>query len=250
MTTFGDIAASTLSHRVTVILVEPEDPRNIGAVARAMSNLGFSSLRLVAPKKFNVDMAKAVACWGDSLIDSSLEFSTLEDAVSDLHEVVGFASDSGRHRTPQLLLEQWIATLPAEGEYSIGLVFGSEELGLRREHFPLCQYLVRIPSSATNRSYNLAQAVMLTLYTLRLKEGTLAESTGEERAESKELVAYTDMVLKVAERVGFLTHHSPHHIRELVINVSRRGRLTTKELTVLKGLFGTIDKNLPRSTDD
>ena len=244
MATFGDISTPTESLRVSVILVEPEDARNIGAVARAMSNLGFSSLRLVSPKHFDRTMAKAVACWGEGLITAAEEYSSLEAAVADLHEVVGFASDSGRHRTPQLLLDQWVETLPREQDLSIGVVFGSEEQGLRREHFPWCQYLVRIPSSGDNRSYNLAQSVLLTLYTLRSKESVPTPATPEARVDSKELSHYTDMVLRVAEQVGFLAHHSPHHIRELLVNVSRRGRLTTKELAILKGLFGTISKRL------
>ena len=244
MVAFGDIHEPTNAPRVSVILVEPEDARNIGAVARAMSNLGFNSLRLVSPKNFDRSMAKAVACWGEDLITHAEEFSSLNAAVTDLHEVVGFASDSGRHRTPQLMLDQWVEALPSERNFSIGVVFGSEEHGLRREHFPWCQYLVRIPSSGNNRSYNLAQSVLLTLYTLRSKDAFPEPPNPDARADSKELSHYTSMVLSVAEQVGFLAHHSPQYIRELLVNVSRRGRLTTTELTILKGLFGTISKRL------
>lgn len=240
MNGFGDLKEAGLKLQLFVILVEPEDPRNIGAVARAMGNLEVTQLRLVNPAKFDSALAKSVACWSAPILETAATFATLEEAVADLHEVVGFASDSGQHRVPQLLLDQWIESLPFDPLQNIGLVFGSEEQGLRREHFPWCQYLIRIPSSGENRSYNLAQSVLLTLYSLRKATPHAYPSSTETRADSKELAQYTEMVVRVAEDVGFLKMHSSRHIRELLINVSRRGRLSTRELVILKGLFGTI----------
>jgi tRNA (cytidine32/uridine32-2'-O)-methyltransferase len=240
MSTFGDLKRSTEALQLYVVLVEPEDPRNIGAVARAMGNLDVPNLRLVKPAKFDQTLARSVACWSASIIENASIFPTLEEAVADLHEVVGFASDSGQHRVPQLLLNQWIESLPFDPLQKIGLVFGSEEQGLRREHFPWCQYLIRIPSSGENRSYNLAQSVLLALFSLKEANSHEFPSASDLRADSKELAQYTEMVLRVAEDVGFLKMHSSGHIRELLTNVSRRGRLNTRELVILKGLFGTI----------
>ena len=240
MTAFGDLKRPVQSLQLFVVLVEPEDPRNIGAVARAMGNLEVTHLRLVKPAKFDVALAKSVACWSASIIETASVFSTLEEAVADLHEVVGFASDSGQHRVPQLLLDQWIESLPFDPLQNIGLVFGSEEQGLRREHFPWCQYLIRIPSSRENRSYNLAQSVLLALYSLQRANPQIHPSSSDSRPDSKELAQYTEMVVRVAEDVGFLKMHSSRNIRELLINVTRRGRLSTRELVILKGLFGTI----------
>jgi TrmH family RNA methyltransferase len=240
MNGFGDLQRPIDTPQLFVVLVEPEDPRNIGAVARAMGNLKVSHLRFVKPANFNLALAKSVACWSASIIETASTFSTLEEAVADLHEVVGFASDSGQHRVPQLLLDQWIESLSFDSLQKIGLVFGSEEQGLRREHFPWCQYLIRIPSSGENRSYNLAQSVLLALYSLQRATPHVYPSSSDTRADSKELAQYTEMVLRVAEDVGFLKMHSSKHIRELVINVTRRGRLSTRELVILKGLFGTI----------
>lgn len=242
---FGDITAGTeRGPTVIVVLVEVTDPRNIGAVARAMSNLATLELRLVNPAQFDLTLAQGVACWGRDLVMTCKRFGSLADAVADCHEVVGFASDSGHHRVPQLLLNEWVGQLDNRPERRVAVVFGSEENGLRREHFPLCQYLVRIPSSTDNPSYNLAQSVLLALYAIRMQAGGHVGETKPEWPESGQLEPFTAMVLDVAEQVGFLNEHSPKHIRDLVVNLTRRGRVTTRELKILTGLVGMVRRRV------
>jgi len=240
---FGDLQRER-GPEIVVVLVEATDPRNIGSVARAMSNLATTELRLVNPATFDLTLAQGVACWGRDLLMTCKHFSNLAAAVADCHEVVGFASDSGRHRVPQLLLEEWVEQLDARQERRIAIVFGSEENGLRREHFPLCQYLVRIPSSTANPSYNLAQSVILALYAIRMRVGGHVGESQPEWPVSAQLEPFTDMVLDVAAHVGFLNDHSPTHIRELLVNLTRRGRMTTRELAILTGLVGMVRRRL------
>lgn len=240
---FGDLLPAS-EHSIVVVLVEPTDARNVGAVARAMSNLAVRDLRLVSPRAFDITMAKGVACWGDDVIENSKRFDSLQDAVSDCHEVVGFASDSSGHRVPQATLEEWTKTLADEGRRTIGLVFGSEDNGLSKADFPLCQYLIRIPSSGVNRSYNLAQSVLLALYQIRTRANQYVGGGDVEWSTSAQVDELTAMVLKVAEGAGFLNEHSPAHIADLLRNMTRRGKLTAKELKLLTGLFGMIRKRL------
>jgi tRNA/rRNA methyltransferase len=240
----GDLTTPLSGLRLIVVLVEPKDPRNIGAVVRAMSNLEVHDLRLVQPEPFDMTVAKGVACWGESLLDSVTIHATLADAVSDAHEVVGFASDSSSHRMSQRILEDWIGTLDMHGERIIALVFGSEERGLRREHFPLCQNLIRIPSSSENPSYNLAQSVILALYALRRRSHEAIGDDIKDLPTSGQLEQFTQMVLRTAEQVGFLNENSPNHIQELLVNITRRGRLSTRELKIMTGLFGMTHKKL------
>lgn len=229
---------------IVVVLVSPRDARNIGSVARAMSNLGALDLRLVNPSDFEVELAEKVACWGRNLVQERTVYDSLGAAVSDCTEVVGFASDSGKHRVAQMTLDQWIESLSSATEQRIAVVFGCEENGLKSEHFPLCQYLVRIPSVAENPSYNLAQSVLLALYSLQTKYSGIVGNTGGPMPQSKELEHLTDMVLKVAEEVGFLHKHSPPHIKDIIVNLSRRGRMTGRELKIITGLCGMVFKKL------
>jgi tRNA/rRNA methyltransferase len=242
----GDLTAECSHLRIIVVLVEPKDPRNIGAVARAMSNLSVSDLRLVQPEAFDRVVAKGVACWGEDVIDKAQTFSSLQEAVTDAQEVVGFASDSSSHRMSQRILEDWIGTLDLNVLRSVALVFGSEERGLRREHFPLCQNLIRIPSSSANPSYNLAQSVILALYALRRLPNSAIGDDVKDLPTSGQLDQLTGMVVRTAEDVGFLNENSPAHMKDLIINMTRRGRLSSRELKIMTGLFGMIHKKLSK----
>jgi len=243
---FGDLIPLPEGLRVVVVLVEPKDPRNIGSVARVMSNLGITELRLVTPANFDLTLARGVACWGADIINSSTSYGDLKEALADAHEVLGFASDSAMHRVPQLLLDEWIERLAKAPTKTVALVFGSEESGLRREHYPLCQFLVRIPSSAANPSYNLAQSVLIALYSLTKRLGSAVGAERGEWCTSTQLEGFTEMVLSTAKEVGFLNDHSPNHMSDLLANLSRRGHLSNRELTILTGLFGQIRKELIR----
>ena len=241
---FGDLLPLPDGLRVLVVLVEAKDPRNIGAVARAMSNLGITELRLVTPASYDKVVARGVACWGGDILDAATSFETLSAALADAHESIGFASDSGSHRVPQILLDEWVETLAQSPNRTVALVFGSEESGLKREHYPLCRFLVRIPSSAANPSYNLAQSVLLALYAIRKR---LSAAIGSERGEwptNDTLEHFVEMVLQTAREVGFLNENSPAHMRDLLANMTRRGHYSTRELRILTGLFGQINKAL------
>lgn len=241
---FGDLLVSDESLHLTVVLVEPKDPRNIGAVARAMSNLAVTDLRLVQPADFNLEIAKGVSCWGEEIVVNARRCANLAEAVVDAHEVVGFASDSSSHRMSQRLLEEWASALSTGREKRVALVFGSEEQGLRREHFPLCQNLIRIPSSSANPSYNLAQAVILALYAIRRVPLSAIGDDLKDLPTSGQLSQFTEMVLRTARDVGFLNDNSPEHIEDMLVNITRRGRISTRELKVLTGLFGMVHRSL------
>lgn len=241
---FGDLLPLPEGAHVIVVLVEPKDPRNIGAVARAMSNLGMSQLRLVSPARFDRVMARSVACWGGDIIDAAVCCESLKDAVQEAHETIGFASDSAAHRVPQLLLDEWVESFAASPKRTVALVFGSEEQGLTRDHYPLCHFLVRIPSSAANRSYNLAQSVIVALYSIRKRMSAAIGSDRGEWPTNAHLEQFAEMVLKTAGQVGFLNDNSPAHMRDLLANTARRGHYSTRELKILTGLFGQIQKSL------
>jgi tRNA/rRNA methyltransferase len=143
-----------------------------------------------------------------------------------------------------MVLDHWISSLPTSGHQRVALVFGSEENGLHSKHFPLCQYLVRIPSVAENPSYNLAQSVLLVLYSLQTKYSRVIGGEQGEMPESKELENLTSMVIKLAKEADFLNQHTPPHIHDTITNLSRRGRMTTRELKMITGLCGMVYKKL------
>ena len=89
--------------KFSVILVNPEESLNIGSVARAMRNLSFDDLRLVAPQDFRIERAAITACHAADLLSSAVVFSTLSDAIPAIHHVVGLGLNQ-RDSIPVMLL--------------------------------------------------------------------------------------------------------------------------------------------------
>ena len=154
--------------RIEIVLVSPRNPLNIGAVARAMANFGFSQLAVVAPYAPHWREARS-AVGAPDLLAAAAQSSTLAEAVANCTLVVGTGTLT--YRKP----EQKVIALPdlapiAAGETKrggrIALVFGPENHGLTREDLSLCRLLVEIPTDPRQPSMNLGQAVAVCLYEL------------------------------------------------------------------------------------
>ena len=154
--------------RVSIVLVSPRNPLNIGAAARAMANFGFSRLSVVAPYEPHWREAKS-AIGAEDLLQKARRTESLSDAVADCALVLGTGSLT--RRKPQ----QPVVSLPVlapivlaalHPRTRVALVFGPEKHGLTRADLALCHSLVEIPTHPRQPSMNLAQAVAVCLYEL------------------------------------------------------------------------------------
>ncbi|MFN0103707.1 MAG: RNA methyltransferase [Bryobacteraceae bacterium] len=150
---------------VTVVLVTPRNPLNIGAAARAMSNFGFFDLRLVNAYRVAVDEARS-GVNADSVLQDAREYSSVAEAVADCHLVVGTTALGPREVSlPFHGLEEAGRKLKrARG--GVAILFGSEKFGLSNDDISHCHWLMRIPTRVEHRAMNLGQAVAVTLYEL------------------------------------------------------------------------------------
>jgi TrmH family RNA methyltransferase len=165
---------------LTVVLVSPRNPLNIGAAARALTNFGFSRLTVVAPYEPHWREAKS-AVGAESLLQNARVADTLSEAVAGCTLVLGTGTVT--HRKP----EQPVVSLPDLANFipkgksasgaKIALVFGQEKHGLTREDLALCHLLVAIPTDPRQPSMNLAQAVAVCLYELTAPRGPSAGPT-------------------------------------------------------------------------
>lgn len=244
----NDVCTLKENHSIHVVLVEPANSLNIGSVARAMLNLGFSSLRLVNPLNYNEEKALATACWADEIIKNADFFDTLEDALSDLEEVVGFTSRHGKYRPGQTFLPNWIEEIKVKPLPRTALIFGNEQNGLRREHIELCRWLVRIPSTVDNPVFNLAQSVLLALYEIsKIEWQDFSDEVVPDLPTWNEFYHLDRLVTGVLQRIGFYRKGSPDTIPGLVQNLLRRIKPDAREMRVLLGIFGKIDRTLNRA---
>jgi TrmH family RNA methyltransferase len=157
--------------RIDIVLVSPRNPLNIGAVARAMANFGFSRLAVVAPYAPHWREARS-AIGAPELLQNATETESLAEAVADSTFVAGTGTLASRKP------EQLVLSLPDAGPIlaqhldhpgRVALVFGPEKHGLTRDDLSYCNVLIEVPTDPRQRSMNLGQAVAVCLYELSLR---------------------------------------------------------------------------------
>src|SRR5256885_5730216 len=157
--------------RIRIVLCRPSHPGNIGAAARAMKTMGLSDVRLVAPLRFPVPEDEWLATSATDVLGMAKLHPTLEDAIKDC--VAAFAlSARPREWSPQVLDVRSAAARAVQLEGEVAYVFGNETAGLTNEELFACQFLVHIPANPQFSSLNLAQAVQLAAYELRMPAET------------------------------------------------------------------------------
>jgi TrmH family RNA methyltransferase len=165
--------------RISIVLVSPRNPLNIGAVARAMANFGFSRLSVVAPFEPHWREARS-AIGAPDLLNNAYESLSLADAVRDCTLVLGTGTLTHRRAEQPVVRLDKVAPLVVRALESFGqiaLVFGPEKHGLTRDDLSRCHALVEIPTDAQQPSMNLGQAAAVCLYELATRTGSaIAES--------------------------------------------------------------------------
>ena len=225
--------------RVEIVLVRPSRPANVAAACRAMKNMGLRTLWLVEPKPgLDEPSARALAYGAWDVLDGARKAASLLEAVSASGAVVGTTGlEVEGSWTPRHLAAK-APTLA--GERALSLVFGPEATGLLASERALCHLLVRIPSDPEQPSLNLAQAVLLLAYELRL--GFLAGSTQTATPDAEPHASAGEVEQAIAElregllEIGYLDAQNPDHILAELRGLVTRARPTPREVLLLRGL--------------
>ena len=188
-----------------VILVEPRNPLNIGAAARAMSNFCFLHLRVVNPYELAFREARS-AVGAEPLLARAEEFKTVAEAVADCTLVVGTTA-VGR-RQPQHTVHRLEQAARIIHKHLVGsrvaLLFGSEKRGLSNEDLSHCHWLLRIPTREEHRSMNLGQAVAVCLYELARDSKGVSKPEKRPAASAGDLERLTSLLLEALRSSGYL----------------------------------------------
>ena len=248
-------ANATFRDSFRIVLVEPGESLNVGAVARAMGNFGFSHLHLIAPRGYDRARAAVTACWAEPLLGRLTIHATLDDALTDAQTVVGFSMRAGSDTPPHFVtLPRWLEALSTTvSDASVtmprtALVFGPEENGLRLEDLARCRWVVRIPTATDCPSLNLAQSVLLVLYELAKREPDIevAEDTAADLPTGNERQQVERLLDGIMGGSGFVRPGSPAHVPGVVRGLFRRLDLNKREIGVLLGLLGRVNTVLGR----
>ena len=230
-----------LLSRIRIVLVEPQHPGNIGAAARAMKTMGLTELALVKPDKFPHKEATDMAVGAADLLERAHVFDDLRDAVADCY-VVG---SSARLRSVPLKTttpRELAPRLASEVAGKIAILFGPERVGLSNADFDLCHELVSVPANPEFRVLNLAAAVQIVCYELRLAES--AELKGApERApvDVREMELFYEHLERVLVQIKFLNPKHPRQLMRRLRRVYARAAPDENEMNILRGILAAID---------
>lgn len=227
----------------SVVLVEPRDSLNIGSVVRAMSNLGFNDIRLIAPSSYDPSRARITACGGEGLLQQVEIFPDLQSALSGIEDVIGFSCRSGRNRVVHKELPQWLLETAVAASKKTALLFGPEDSGLRQEHVEQCRLLVTIPTTKENSSFNLSQAVLIVLYELS-KDRLVGPEQQTEFPTWNEFYQLDRIVDGIGDLSGFFRVGTPQPIPGLIKALLRRIEPSRREMGILLGFLGRIERCL------
>ena len=236
--------------RVRVVLVGTSHAGNIGGTARAMKNMGLSRLYLAGPEvAFPHPEATWRAVQAADLLDTAIVMPDLASAVADCTLVIGTSARERRIQLPQLTPRGLGAVLAASRpEEQIALVFGREDSGLSNEELRMCHWHVHIPTSAEYSSLNLAAAVQILCYELRLACLEPAASPQPEDDWDEPLATvegverfYEHLEQTLAE-IGFLKPSAPRQLMTRLRRLFNRVRLDQMELNILRGMLTEVQK--------
>lgn len=239
------MSTPSLLERVRVVLMRPQHPGNIGAAARAMKTMGLADLALVAPRKFPHAQADAMAVDAKDVLDAARVFDDLDAAVADCGRVAGASARlrSLPHNTSTP--REWAARTAAEVGGRVALVFGPERIGLTNEEMHRCDELVTIPANPEYSALNVAQAVQVFAYEIRLAAGVKLPAAPErEPVAHEEMEKFYGHLERVMVTSGFL---DPRHPKQLMPRLRRlfgRAAPDANEMNILRGVLAAVEANL------
>jgi TrmH family RNA methyltransferase len=240
------LALEILSN-IRIVLIHTTHPGNIGAAARAMKTMGLARLRLVTPKYFPHDEATARAAGATDVLDNAQVCATFVEAVADCGLVLGV---SARSRT--IAWPQWDArsagrqVILAAQNAPVALVFGSERVGLSNADIDRCHGLVQIPANPEYASLNLAAAVQVLAYELRM---AALEVAGVETpappehvpADAQDVERFYEHLRQTLVDVEFLDPENPRQLMRRLRRLFNRALPDTMELNILRGILAAVD---------
>jgi len=241
---------------IRVVLVNTSHAGNIGGAARAMKNMGLSRLILVDPEDFPSPNAVARASGATDILDSARVVATLEEALAGCSLVLGTSARDRRIPWP-LLDPRECASVSVEqsaGGGEVALVFGREYAGLTNEELQRCQYHVHIPSDPQFSSLNLAAAVQVLTYEVRM--AWLAAEGRPTKVEKLETTAMLDAQPVTVDElenyfghleqtlvdIGFLDPAKPRHLMPRLRRLYGRSGVSKLEMNILRGILTETQK--------
>ena len=235
--------------RVRMVLVGTQHPGNIGSAARALKTMGLSRLVLVAPERFPHAEADALAAGAGDLLESARVLGDPAEAVADCTLVLGCTARDRRIALPMLSPREAAARAAeaARGGGEVALLFGRERTGLDNAELQLCHAAVHIPANPGYSSLNLAAAVQVLAYELRLAllaagpaDGAVGE--GAPPATHAQLEGLFAQLADTLDAIDFHKGRAPESAMRKLRRLFLRTDLNEREVRLLRGVLADAQR--------
>ena len=228
-----------------IVLINTSHPGNIGAAARAMKNMGLDQLCLVEPLQFPSAEATARASGADDLLSAAQCVNGLDEAIAGASLVIGASARSRTLPVPMLNPRQCAELVMQQPESELSaILFGRERTGLTNDELDRCHYLVQIPTNPDYPSLNVAAAVQVIAYELRMAAGIPAEKTEKNHrfATADEMELFYRHLESTLVRIDFLDPENPRQLMRRLRRLYGRVRPNENEINILRGILTAIDR--------
>lgn len=261
--------------QIRIVLVEPTHPGNIGSVARAMKTMGLSDLVLVNPKKFPHYEATKLAAGAESVLSDAMLVSTTQEAINDCTMVLGTSVRDREVTWPTYDPRQTAALVgqhlfdssasPSSSSdshpHQVAILFGRESSGLTNAEMDLCQSQIRISANSEYSSLNLASAVQIIAYEMRMQDNAMlprsitldsdkpeaAQSTSHKRQQAATKLqkeGHVEHLQTTLELLEFVKVQPPTVLMRKLTRLFNKADLSVEEIQILRGIYSAIQAKI------
>jgi tRNA/rRNA methyltransferase len=232
---------------IRIVLCGTTHPGNIGASARALKTMGLTRLYLVAPERYPAPEAEWRASRATDVLSNAVICSTLDEALSGVAFAIACSARSREIAVPEVTVREAAHhVVEAARTQETALVFGNETYGLTTEEVNKCKLIATIPAAPDYSSLNLAAAVQVFTYELRMAATQDAVRPVSERprelATHEEVEGFFEHLERTMVDVGFLDPEHPKKLMPRLRRLFARAQLEKEEVNILRGILKSLRK--------
>ena len=237
---------------IKIVLVNTAHPGNIGGAARAMKNMGLAQLCLVQPREYPAPRAVWRAAGARDVLKNATVANSVDEAIADCSLVIGTSARERRIPWPLINPRQCGERIWAEAEsHKVALLFGREDRGLTNDELQKCHYHVHIPSNPEYSSLNLATAVQVLAYEMRM--ASLADPQGnlpdlgewdQPPVTAEDLENFHSHLAETMAKLDFYDPENPKQLLTRMRRLFNRLRMDKMEVSILRGLLSAVQRKI------
>ena len=227
--------------KIKFILFAPSHPGNVGAAARAIKTMGFDKLCLISPIEHPHSEARARSSGALDVLLNAEIFDNLQDVIKGCGLIIGTTSRTRRISVPITNIRETAPSIIAKAKQKpVAVIFGPEKSGLINKQVDCCNQLVNIPSIGSYKSLNLAMAVQIVAYELRVASEALpAEIKARNLASNEDSELFYSHLNQVLLETGFLDPKNPKQLMRRLRTLFNRAQMDENEINIMRGILAS-----------